>query len=115
MNLLFKIPAHIALNALGLYLAGKYIDGFNIPLDFKELFIAALALTAMNFLLKPIIKMVLSPVILLTLGVGLIAINGLVLYILTIIVPTVTIADIQSLVYAALLTTGVNIIARILL
>jgi len=116
MNFVWKIFAHVGVNAIGLYLASRYIANFVIsPLNFKEVLIAAIGLTLINFFIKPILKLALSPIILLTLGVALIAINGLTLYILDYLLPTVTIGDIQALVYATLLTTGINIIARLIL
>ncbi len=115
MNLFGRIIAQLAANGIGLYLAHQYIEGFKIiPLNLKEFLLATLVLTFINFFVRPILKVVLSPIILITLGVALIAINGLTLYILTILVPAVTISGIQPLVYAALLTTAVNIIAKLL-
>lgn len=115
MKLIWRISAHIVINALLLYFSSQYVSGFHIePLNFQEVLIAALALTFINFF-KPIVKVVLSPIIVVTLGVALIAINGLMLYILDYLLPTVTIVGIEPLVYASLLTAGVNIIARLIL
>ncbi|OGY60315.1 MAG: hypothetical protein A3B23_00220 [Candidatus Colwellbacteria bacterium RIFCSPLOWO2_01_FULL_48_10] len=111
-RLIPKLIAAVAANTLGLYLAGRFITGVIIPTDLKQLLIAAGVLTAINVLAKPILKLVLSPIIIITLGLGLIVVNAITLYILDYLMVSVTIPVLLPLVYATLLVSVINYIVR---
>ncbi len=104
----------IAGNALGLYVAAKYVPGFKMSLDFTDLLITALTLSAINVFVRPIIKMALSPLILITLGVASILINIATLKLLDYLLASVTITDIGSLVLATIVIGIVNFLIHIL-
>lgn len=107
-----KLIAMVGANALGLYLAGRYITDVVIPADLKNLFIAAAVLTAINLLAKPILKLVLSPIIIITLGLGLIVVNAVTLYILDYLMAGVTIPLLLPLLYTTLVVSAVNWVIR---
>ena len=114
MGIIGKVIFIVAGNALGLYLATKYIPGFNMSLALTDLMIAALTLSVINTFIRPIIKIFLSPLILITLGVASILVNLATLYLLDYLLPSVTITDIGSLVLATIVIGTVNFLIHIL-
>ncbi len=114
-GLIPKLLTALAGNALGLWLAGKYINGVITPQnltlvsDLKGLLIAAAVLT---ILVRPLLRLVLSPIIFITFGLGLILVNALTLYLLAYLNVGVTITGLLPLLYATLLISAVNFIIR---
>ena len=102
-----KTIAHIAvlvvMNAVALFLANHFIGGFIVSGALQDLFFLALILTILNYTIKPILTFFLGPVIVLTLGVGILAVNALILYILDIISKNLTIETIPALFFATIL------------
>ena len=97
-------------NLLALILAGNFIPGFEITSNFNNLLIAAGTFTVINWLIRPLIKTILSPIIFLTLGLFTLVINAGMLYLLDILSSNVSISGTESLIYGTLLITGVNIL-----
>ncbi len=97
-------------NGIGLYLAARYVHGFNVPINLQGLLTASLALTAINLFVRPLIKLVLSPLILLTLGLASILVNLATLYLLDYLLTSVTISGILPLLLAALVFGAINFV-----
>ncbi len=97
-------------NLLALFLAGTYIAGFAITSNFTDLLIVAGIFTLINWFIRPLIKMLLSPIVFLTMGLFTLVINAGMLKLLTILSTNVSIVGTESLIYATLLITGVNIL-----
>ena len=79
-----------------------------------NLLITALVLSAINVYIRPIIKLVLSPLILITLGIASILVNLATLKLLDYLLLSVTITDIGSLVLATIVIGTVNFLIHIL-
>ncbi len=106
---ILKFAITIAVNAFALVGLSKWLPGFHLAiLDYKQVILAAVIFTVLNSILKPILKMVLGPVIIFTLGLGLIVVNMIVLYALDLIVENITIEGPLTLLYASLIVGGVN-------
>ncbi|MEK7077346.1 MAG: phage holin family protein [Patescibacteria group bacterium] len=112
MKFLARAVLAFIANAFALIVIARYIPGIALPNDFKAVFFLALILTALNFILKPILRLILSPVIALTLGLGVILVNMIVLYALDILSPALTITGIPALAYAALILGFINFISH---
>lgn len=110
MKFLAKIVIAMAVNALALLAAQTYIPGFVLQGDLKQILVIAAILTALNFFVKPILKLVLGPIIVLTLGLGLVIVNAIILYILDILSKNLTIQTIPALVYGGLMVGIINFI-----
>ena len=115
MRFLFKIIGTIAGNALGLWLAAQYITGFHLTGDWIQLAKIGLVLAALNFVLKPILKLFLGPIIILTLGFGLIFVNAIVIYGLTFFFENLTIETIPALIYSTILIGIINFLIHLIL
>lgn len=79
------------INLASIWLAVFLLEGVGYQDGFKTLALAALVLTLINFLVKPLIKILLLPINLLTLGMFRWLINVISLYLTTLIVPQFTI------------------------
>lgn len=110
MRWLSKIIFLVAVNALGLWAAGKYINGFHLNGGLKELLSIAVILTVLNLVLRPILKLFFGPIIVITLGLGLIVVNAIILYVLDFLSVNLTIDTITALLYATLLTSAINFV-----
>ena len=63
-----------------------------------------------NWYVKPIVSWILTPVIILTLGLFTLVINAGMLYLLDILSENVTITTTESLLYGTLLIAGINLL-----
>ncbi len=97
-------------NLIALWLAANFIPGFVVSADIIRFLIAAVLFALINILIKPILTTVLSPFIFLTLGLLSLAINAGMLYLLDLLSENVTITSIESLVYATLLVSIINLL-----
>lgn len=70
-------------NSAGLWIAARLLDnhGVNYSGEFSALIIGGLILSIMNTILRPIIVILSLPAILLTLGLFMVVVNGVVVYI----------------------------------
>ncbi len=100
-------------NALGFTLASAYISGVALAGDLQALLIVSLIFTVANFIIKPILKLLLGPFILLTFGLLTIVINMAMLWLTDVLSPQLAIANITSLFLATLLIGAINIIIHI--
>ncbi|PIY59657.1 hypothetical protein COY96_00600 [Candidatus Wolfebacteria bacterium CG_4_10_14_0_8_um_filter_37_11] len=101
-RLAIKILFLFLLNALALYAAVYFVDGFEVTADWIEFSVVAAIFTLINIFIKPIIKLVLSPLIIITLGAGLFFVNAAMLYFLDFISDSVIINGIMPLLYATI-------------
>lgn len=74
-------------NLVSLWLVTNILEGVGYSEGYKTLASAALVLTIINFAVKPLIKLLLLPINLITLGAFRWVINVLSLYLVTIVVP----------------------------
>jgi len=101
----------ILVNSAGFFIIGKYVPGVEISGDIGQIIIVGIIFTALNFALKPVLKLILGPFIVITLGLGLIAVNIVILYILDILTRNLTIDGI-ALIYSALIISAINFLAH---
>ncbi len=103
MKLLTRWIVAIALNVVLLLVARALIPGFALSGTWTDILEIALVLAVLNFLVKPILRFFLAPLIILTLGLGLILINMLILYFLDILFSNLTIQGVPAFFFAAIL------------
>ncbi|OGG42114.1 hypothetical protein A3A21_00580 [Candidatus Jorgensenbacteria bacterium RIFCSPLOWO2_01_FULL_45_25b] len=113
MNFFSRLIAHLLGNMIALYAASHLIPGFIFTGGKKELAMAALILTLIHMFVKPIVKLMFIPLIILTLGLFLIIINIGTLYILDIVSSSLTIEGYMALLWATLLISAINFILHL--
>src|SRR3989344_5339173 len=97
-------------NAVALYAASWFVAGFGFSGGWKEYAIAGALLGLLNMTVKPILKTISLPVIILTLGLFTIVINALLLWLVDYIFDFINISDVMALVWATIVIAIVNMI-----
>ena len=97
-----------AFNIAAIFVASVFIDGIDYASDFWILLLAGLVFGLINLLVKPIVKLLALPVIVLTLGIALFFINLLMLYITAWAVPGFTISSFRDAIWATIIIWAVN-------
>lgn len=109
---MFKFLSRIVIafiaNLVALWIANQYIPGFHIATNWQDFLYVTAIFTLLYIFLRPVLKLFFGPVIVLTLGVGLLFVNVLILYILQSFTSKVTIAGLLPMVYASLIIGFVN-------
>lgn len=96
-------------NSLALYVANYFVPGFVVSGSWKEYLLAGVFLGLLNLTVKPVLKMISMPLIILTLGLFTLVINGLLLWTVDYIFDFVSIRDVTALLYAVVIITIVNL------
>jgi uncharacterized membrane protein YvlD (DUF360 family) len=120
MHWLARLVIIVGGNALALWAAYLWVPGFVLGGNWITLILIALVLAILNFFLKPLLTLVLGPIIILTLGLGVLIVNGIILYLLPIIADhidflrgSITIQDVPPLHYFGTLIVATLIISII--
>ena len=101
----------IIANSGGLYAANTFVPGFSLIGGIKELLMAGAVLAILNTIVKPILKFVTGPLIVLTLGIFIIVINALMLWLTDYIFAFINIQNLTALVWATIIIGVLNILA----
>ena len=97
-------------------------SGFLLSAPLLGLILLGLTLAILNFLLKPVLTLVLGPLIIITLGLGLIVVNAIILWFasylsnlpqLDFIHGSITIQSIPALLLATIIVSVVNFIIHL--
>ena len=104
-------------NGLALYVATMVVPGFVMTGNIEQYAIAAVVLALLNATIRPILKTISFPLIILSLGLFTIVINALILWGVDYLFPYITIENLTALVWAtiviSLINFGVSIVAKI--
>lgn len=95
-------------NVVALSVAAYVVDGITYDEDYWVLVVAGLVFGLVNLFLKPVVKWLALPLIVLTLGVALFFVNLLMLYVTSWIVPGFDIGSFSAALWATVVVTAVN-------
>jgi putative membrane protein len=112
MKLFLRILSFFVGNALGLLLAARFLPDFEITTSWPELGTVTLLLVAGNIFLKPFLKLIFTPLILLTLGLFTIIINAGILYLIDFSSVYITINGLPALLYGTLVLSAANLVVH---
>jgi len=108
-NMLFaRFLVRWAGNSLGLWTAGRLISGIEMDDRIGIFIIAGLVLSIINAFVKPLVVLLSLSAILLTLGLFLIIVNGFMVWIASLIVGPMEVANFGSAVLAGMIIGLVN-------
>ena len=96
MGILFKFTIRILINAAILLVAKTYFSGFVLGGDNTTLVIAAFLLTLLNFVVKPLLKIITIPFVWITFGLFNIVINITILFMLDALLQNLSIQNIWT-------------------
>src|SRR4249920_1429447 len=106
--MLRRTSLSIACNVAAIFVASIFIDGIDYGSNFWELLLAGVVFGVINLLVKPIVKLLALPLIVLTMGLVLFAINLFMLYLTSWIVGPFTIASFADAIWATLVIWATN-------
>ena len=95
-------------NALAVSLAAFFVQNFTFPKDWKLLLLAGLILAVFNAVLKPILKLISAPLMILSLGLFSLVINAALLWLLTLFLPQLQIRGFWAYFWGTLIISLVN-------
>lgn len=110
MKFLSRIIAQILINALALWLVINLVPAISFQGSWLDLLIIGAIIGLLNFLVKPVLKLFLGPLIVLTLGLFTLVINAFLLWLATQIFPVLIIPLGWSLIWATLIFSLINLI-----
>lgn len=114
MKFIGKIILFIIVNGLAILIAARFVGGFIFEGNLINLAAAAAILTLCNVFIRPLLKLILAPLINLTFGVAAIAINALILHLLDKFSPSIIINGLMPLFWATVIISFVNILVNLL-
>ncbi|TSC91809.1 MAG: membrane protein of unknown function [Parcubacteria group bacterium Licking1014_17] len=98
-------------NVLAILVSSFLLSGFSISGSWAGYLIAGIVLAVLNLLLKPILKLISGPIILITLGLFTLVINGFILWLASAIIPGyISIEGVFTLIGASIIITIFNLI-----
>ncbi len=95
-------------NILALFAAQYFVHGFNMQGGLKEYALAGLVLGLLNLIVKPILKAISLPLIMVTLGLFILVINAGLLWSVDWLFSFIAITSWQALAWGTLIVTAVN-------
>ena len=104
MNLILKL----LITAAALWAAGELIGGIDLEGDFWTILLVALIFGVVNTLIKPLLKILSFPVIILTLGLFALVINAAMLALTAQVSEALSIKDFWSALLGAIVITVVS-------
>ncbi|MBN1425435.1 phage holin family protein [Candidatus Fermentibacteria bacterium] len=104
------IVVRVIFNAIAIYLAARVIPGMGFSGALWELLLAGLLFGVLNSVLKPLLVLFSLPLIVLSLGLFYLVLNGLILLLLAWLLPSLSMAGLLSAIIASLFMGLVNIL-----
>lgn len=98
MKILKKVLSGIIVNGAALYVVVSIVDEIGYQGGWKFFVVAGIILGILNTIVKPILKLISLPFILISAGLFFIVINAVLLYLTKVIINTIAIADVQFLI-----------------
>ena len=105
-----KFIFKIILNLAALTIAERYFKGFLFTGASASLFLGAFVFALLYTLLRPILKLIFTPIIWITLGLFNVAISMFLLWLADILLPQLTIVNVSTLFWTSLLIGLINAI-----
>ncbi len=105
-----RFIAQILVNSLAIFLADRFLPGFSIGGDILTLIIAGLVLGLINVFVRPILRLISVPLIIISLGVFVIIINIIMLKILEYLISDLTIIGFWNYLGGVLIISAVNLV-----
>lgn len=96
-------------NSIAIYAATYLVSGFIINGGIREFLLAGVLLGILNFAIKPVLKIISMPLIILTLGLWTIVLNALMLWTVDYTFDFVVVQDLTALVWATIIVSIVNL------
>ena len=110
-----RFALHVLGNGLGVLLAAHLVPGLSYTGGLLYLFLVGLVIGLVNALVKPVLTILSLPLIVLTLGLFYLVVNGAGLWIAAKLLPGLTSAGCMPAILGALILSLVNWLVAVLL
>ncbi|MEK7582709.1 MAG: phage holin family protein [Patescibacteria group bacterium] len=104
------IILRIIANSLALYLATLLVPSFLVSGGIKEYALAGLVLALLNMLVRPLLKLVSLPFIIITFGLFTVIINAFMIWLVDVSFDFVSIETFMALFWTTMIVSAVNIL-----
>lgn len=111
-NLLLRFVIKALVNAAAILLAAYFVPGIEFTGDVISLVITGLVLALANSIIKPILKIISGPLIILTMGLFTIIVNIAVLWLVVWFIPELTIVGFWAYFWGVVIITVLNAITH---
>lgn len=101
-------------NSIALYLANLTVGGFVFNGSLKEYLIAGILLTTLHYIVRPILRTVLSPLVWITLGLFTLVINGAILWIVAYFLDFMMFENFFALLWVTIIVSLVGMVSKII-
>ncbi len=108
MRLLLRFIASIITNSVGIFAVAYFVPGITFTGDLVDIVITGLVLAVANSVIKPILKFVSGPLIVLTLGLFMIIVNIVILWLVAWFMPELTITGLWAYVWGVVILAILN-------
>jgi putative membrane protein len=108
VSALTRLVLLLVTNVIALWVAEQLVDGLKIDQVWPTLIIAGAVLGLLDWLVKPIIKLLALPLVIITLGLILIVINAAILGIMALLVPGVSLSGFVAALECAIIVSIVS-------
>jgi len=98
----------ILANSLAIYLAAYFLPGVAISNGWKTLLFAGIILSLINVFIKPILKIISLPLIIVTLGFFSLVINIITIWLLTKFIPQFSVSGIWAFILTTFIVGIIN-------
>ena len=99
---------HLISNSVAIYAAAYFVNGITFSGNWLVLLFAGLALGVINFFVKPFLKLLAFPFILITLGLFTLIINMALLWTVDLLIKELTIETLLALFWGTVIISVVN-------
>ncbi|MBI4119398.1 MAG: phage holin family protein [Parcubacteria group bacterium] len=112
MRFIARIIFYAFVNTVAFLALPYFLPGFQISGNFRDVIIAAALLTLVNIFIRPLLKLLLGPFIILSFGLLIIGINAALLYAVDIYSEGISINGLGTLLVATIFISAVHIIVN---
>lgn len=112
MRLLLRFIAGIIASAIGILAAAYFVPGIIFKGDLIDLVITGFVLALANSIVKPILRFLSGPLIVLTMGLFMIVINIAILWLVTWLIPELTIVGFWAYFWGVIIISILNAITH---
>jgi len=103
-----KLILKLLINAAALWIAGNLVGGIHLDGDFWQIFLVALVFGLVNTFIKPVLKVLSFPVIMLSLGLFTLVINAGMLALTAVWTDALNVEDFWSALLGAIVISIVS-------
>lgn len=108
MRLLLRLIAGILVSSVGILIAAYFVPGITFEGDLIDLVITGFVLAFANLIIKPILKFISGPLIVLTMGLFMIIVNIIILWLVAWLMPELTIVGFWAYFWGVVIISILN-------